>query len=146
MDGLIIMFPSGPDGWEVVEGFAEEYSVASSMTFFDAVLFDVEKAVNEEILHFNRRPGNFGVPVMYRGPRLPLLQYKSLYKAAEKLGIRMMTDGWHYALTHRFTFDDYHVLGEAHRDTPETRGVGRRGNYCAYSGDYRRVLTDSQGG
>ena len=72
MDGLIIMFPSGPDGWEVVEGFAEEYSVARSMTFFDAVLFDVEKAVNEEILHFNRRPGNFGVPVMYRGPRLPL--------------------------------------------------------------------------
>ena len=51
MDGLIIMFPSGPDGWEVVEGFAEEYSVARSMTFFDAVLFDVEKAVNEEILH-----------------------------------------------------------------------------------------------
>ena len=146
MDGLIIMFPSGPDGWEVVEGFAEEYSVARSMTFFDAVLFDVEKAVNEEILHFNRRPGNFGVPVMYRGPRLPLLQYKSLYKAAEKLGIRMITDGWHYALTHRFTFDDCHVLGEAHRDTPETRGVGRRGNYCAYSGDYRRVLTDSQGG
>lgn len=146
MDGFIIMFPSRPGSWEVIEDFAEEYAVAGSMPLFDVVLFDAEKAVDEETLHFNRRPRNFGAPVMYRGPRLSLLQYKSLYKAAEKLGIRMITDDWRYASVHRFTFDNYHVLGETHRDTPETRSMSRRSGYCECDGDYRRTLADSQGG
>ena len=146
MDGFTIMFPSRPGGWEVVEGFAEEYSVASSMPFFDAVLFDVEKAVDEETLHFSRRPRNFGAPVMYRGPRLSLLQYKSLYKTAEKLGIRMIADDWRYRSTHEFTFDDCHVLGESHRDTPETRSMNRHSGYRECGGGYRRALVDSRGG
>lgn len=145
MDGLIIMFPSRPGGWEVVKDFAEEYAVVGSMPFFDVVLFDVEKALVEETLHFNWRPSCSKAPAMYRGPRLTILQYKSLYKAAEKLGIRMMTDEWRYTSMHRFTFADWHVLGETHRDTPETRDVGRRGGYCAYGGDCRRTLADSRG-
>ena len=144
MDRLIIMFPSRPDSWEVEEGFAEEYSVVQSMPFFDAVLFDFEKAISEGVLRLNRQPDYPKAPAVYRGPRLTILQYKALYGAADKAGIRMTTDYWRYAYVHRFSFDDFHVIGETHRDTPATYDVDQRRSYGMCGWSYKRTLSISR--
>lgn len=140
MDRLIILFPSKKDEWNVLAAFEDEYAVVQEMPFFDAVLFDFDAATKEGVLKLSRQPNCQKTLALYRGPRLPIFQYKNLYNAAKTVGIRMTTDDWCYSLVHRFFFDIGHVIGEKHRDTPETQYVSwEHSSYTDYSCMCRRL-------
>lgn len=138
MDRMIIMFPAKAGEWDIVNDFMDEYTVVREMPFFDVVLFDFSSAVGKGELRLSRQPDYSKAPAIYRGPRLTISQYKKLFSAAKAAGIRMTTDGWDYGQLHRFAFNNYHVIGETHRDTPSSCDVSWNHSwYTGYSNMHR---------
>lgn len=140
MDRMIIMFPAKAGMRDVVDAFADEYAVVQRMSFFDIVLFDFDSAVEAGELILSRQPENPKAPMMYRGPRLSIAQYKELFSAAKAADYRMITNDWQYGRLHRFAFDNGHVVGETHRDTPESRDVSWNHSWYTGYGNMHRCL------
>ena len=114
------MFPGDISSGQVSPQFDEEYQTVLGMPFYDVVLFDLERAINDRKLILNRMPTYPKAPAMYRGPRLVPADYKNLVAAAESAGLRMTTDHWRYERLHRYEFYGYRVLGETHEDFPRS--------------------------
>lgn len=147
MHRMIIMLPANPENNGPIIDFEEEYATVHAMPFFDVVLFDLANTRENGKLHFLQNPADHRAPAMYRGPRISTKDYKVLFSAAEAAGICMITDEWRYEYLHRFYFNNFHVVGEEHRDTPETRDLNQNASSSlAYSGMRRkpcRALSDS---